>query len=228
MRWHTVVLATAFIAVASLMLDRGSAATARGGQAIFASECGSCHASNGTGTGSVPPLDGNPHVTSSDSKILIANIVNGMSGPLTVNGITYNAMMPSWQTRLSNENVAAVTTYIRSAWSNRASAVSANDVTAAGAAVSMAIGRFLYNQVCAACHGLYGSAPGRKMLAGDIDITADDPSPVIRIIKRGVPGMPGWGGQLSNADIASVLTFLRSSWGNNGGEVTPAQVEAVK
>lgn len=230
MRGLVIGLATALLVAASLICsERGSAAApARSGQEIFATECGSCHAANGSGTTSVPPLDGNPHVTSDDPKTLIGVIVNGVSGPLTVNGVGYDGTMPSWQTRLSNANVAAVATYIRSTWSNRASAVSENDVVDAGAAVSAAIGKFLYGQVCAICHGIKGSAPGRMMLAGNIDVTAENPRAVIRIVKRGAPGMPGWGRQLSNADIASVLTFVRSSWGNNGGEVTRAQVAAVR
>jgi mono/diheme cytochrome c family protein len=40
--------------------------------------------------------------------------------------------------------------------------------------------------------------------------------------------MPAWGQQLSNADIAAVVTFIRSQWGNTGAAVTEADVAAVK
>ena len=40
--------------------------------------------------------------------------------------------------------------------------------------------------------------------------------------------MPAWKGQLSNADIANVATFIRSSWGNKGSAVTEADVAKVK
>jgi mono/diheme cytochrome c family protein len=63
---------------------------------------------------------------------------------------------------------------------------------------------------------------------------------VIHAVKYGLNGkihvgtsdyngmMPAWGQQLSNADIAAVITYVRSSWGNTAGAVTEAQVAAVK
>ena len=34
--------------------------------------------------------------------------------------------------------------------------------------------------------------------------------------------------QLSNEDVAAVLTFVRNSWGNKGESVSPSEVEAVR
>jgi mono/diheme cytochrome c family protein len=39
--------------------------------------------------------------------------------------------------------------------------------------------------------------------------------------------MPAWKGQLSNAEIAAVITYIRSSWGNKASAVTEAQVAAL-
>jgi mono/diheme cytochrome c family protein len=39
--------------------------------------------------------------------------------------------------------------------------------------------------------------------------------------------MPAWKGTLTNDDIANVLTYVRSSWGNKASAVTTAQVSAV-
>jgi mono/diheme cytochrome c family protein len=39
--------------------------------------------------------------------------------------------------------------------------------------------------------------------------------------------MPPWKGQLSNADIANVITYIRTSWGNKGSAVTEADVAKV-
>lgn len=159
---------------------------------------------------------------------MIVIIVNGMSGPLVVNGTTYNAPMPSWRSRLSNADVAAVATYIRSAWGNQASAVTEEEVAAAGPAVSATIGGWIYAQTCAACHGARGTAPGTRMLSGNIDMIADDPTAIIRTVKFGKNAMPSWRGQLSDADIASVLTYIRSTWGNNAAAVTEAEVKRAK
>ncbi len=40
--------------------------------------------------------------------------------------------------------------------------------------------------------------------------------------------MPSWKGQLTAADIAAVLTYVRSAWGNNAAAVSEQQVSAVK
>jgi mono/diheme cytochrome c family protein len=39
--------------------------------------------------------------------------------------------------------------------------------------------------------------------------------------------MPAWKGQLSNAQIAAVVTYIRDAWGNKASAVTEAQVTAA-
>ena len=101
-------------------------------------------------------------------------------------------------------------------------------------------GAKVYQTNCSSCHqadgkGLAGSFPP---LAGNPTVTGD-PKTAIHIVKYGLTGkisvaghafngiMPPWGTQLSNADIASALTYVRSSWGNRASAITPAQVAAV-
>jgi mono/diheme cytochrome c family protein len=40
--------------------------------------------------------------------------------------------------------------------------------------------------------------------------------------------MPSWKGQLSAADIAAVVTYIRSAWGNKADVVTESMVSAIK
>jgi hypothetical protein len=40
--------------------------------------------------------------------------------------------------------------------------------------------------------------------------------------------MPAWAGQLTDEKIASILTYVRSEWGNNASEVTPEQIAAAR
>ena len=70
-------------------------------------------------------------------------------------------------------------------------------------------------------------------------VVVGDPTKVIHILKYGLNGkiavnghsyngmMPAWAQQLSDADIASTITFIRSAWGNKASPVTEAQVKAV-
>ena len=205
--------------------------TALSGAQIFAARCATCHQPNGVGTNVYPPLSGNPHVGASDPNEMIATIVNGRSGPLVVNGTTYNGKMPSWKGQLSNADIAAVATYVRSAWSNKASGVSEQQVAASGPAVLSAVGASIFSTKCASCHGGKGQGGGGGMfpaLAGDSLANAGDPNGLIGVIEHGRKVMPAWKGQLSAGDIAAVATFIRSAWGNKGGPVTEQDVAAVK
>jgi cbb3-type cytochrome c oxidase subunit III len=205
--------------------------TASSGAQIFAARCVTCHQSTGTGTASYPPLDGNPHIVAADPAGMIATIVNGRSGPLTVNGRTFNGTMPTWKGQLSNADIAAVATYVRGAWSNHAGGVTEQQVTAAGPAVSTAIGAAIFAAKCSTCHGASGGGGGHGMfpaLAHDALANAADPGPMLDRIAHGRSMMPAWKGQLSPGDIAAVATYVRSAWGNTGGPVTEAQVSAVK
>ena len=40
--------------------------------------------------------------------------------------------------------------------------------------------------------------------------------------------MPAWKGTLSNADVAEVITYIRSSWGNTAGKIAEKDVAAVQ
>jgi len=106
------------------------AASAEAGQKIFTTNCSSCHQANGKGQpGVFPPLAGNSVVTGPADKV-ISIVKNGLSGKISVNGTTYNGQMPAWKGTLSNNDIAAVITYIRSSWGNKASAVTAAQVAA--------------------------------------------------------------------------------------------------
>lgn len=105
-----------------------STASSLNGAALFTNNCSACHGANAEGmSGIFPPLNGTP-VTKGDKTILLKVVLRGMQGPDPVNGITYNGTMPSFGSTLSNDEVAAVLTYIRSLPKNDASAVTTNEV----------------------------------------------------------------------------------------------------
>ena len=87
----------------------------------------------------------------------------------------------------------------------------------------MARGEEVYNRSCAACHQVNGQGiPG--VFPGMIDtplITGDDVTPHIDVIVNGRSGtaMQAFGAQLSEVDIAAVITYERNAWGNNTGDV---------
>ena len=96
----------------------------------------------------------------------------------------------------------------------------------------MAKGEQVYNANCAACHqangmGVPGAFPaisGSKVATGSIDEH-------IQLVLNGRPGtaMAAFGGQLSEADVAAVVTFQRNGLGNKVGDMAqPSQVAGMK
>ena len=228
-------------ALAALWLVRapheGAAAAAPAdGKAIFTARCATCHQVTGLGGGPYPPLAGNADVTAADTANLILTVLNGRSGPIQVNGKTFSGAMPAWKDQLTNDELAAVLTYVRSAWSNHAPVVSPEQVAAARNPTALS-GAQIFAAKCATCHQSAGQGTSAyPPLAGNPHVNASDPKAMIATIVNGRSGplvvngttyngkMPTWKGQLSNADIAAVATFVRGAWGNKAGGVTEQQV----
>jgi len=99
-------------------------------------------------------------------------------------------------------------------------------------------GRSLYMDHCAKCHGDEGDGrpPAAPPLAGNRAVQMARANDAIRIVlyggfppgTEGNPrpfGMPPFYPTLQSEQIASVLTYVRSSWGNTGHPVSPEEVE---
>lgn len=111
-----------------------------------------------------------------------------------------------------------------------------------GVSSASAAGASVYSNNCSACHGATGQGtPGAfPPLAGNAAVTAADPKDIIHTVLDGRTGplsvggttyngtMPAWKSQLKPDEIAAVLTYIRSTWGNNASPVTEAQVKAAK
>jgi mono/diheme cytochrome c family protein len=109
--------------------------TAVNGAQIYAGKCAGCHQATGAGVSGVfPPLANSPWVTGSDTR-LVQILLHGIQGPIEVLGATYNGLMPAWKS-LSDEEIAAVASYVRSGFGNSAAPVSVATVAAERARTS--------------------------------------------------------------------------------------------
>jgi mono/diheme cytochrome c family protein len=119
--------ALTFATALSLLVHIPAATAAVTGVQIYSQRCSSCHQADGMGTPNVfPPLARNPDVTG-PAKPPIHAVLYGLSGR-KIHGKTYAMQMPAWKATLSDADVAAVVTYIRSSFGNRAPAVTPADV----------------------------------------------------------------------------------------------------
>jgi nitrite reductase (NO-forming)/hydroxylamine reductase len=99
------------------------------GEAIYLANCAACHQPTGTGlAGAFPPLAGSDFLKG-DRKAVMGAALFGLSGPVTVNGVEYNGVMPSMG-HLPDEDLAAALSYVFNAWGNDGAAVSVEEVAA--------------------------------------------------------------------------------------------------
>ena len=96
------------------------------GKRLFVNNCVTCHQANGQGLAGVyPPLAGSDWVNGSE-EALVRILIHGLSGPVVVNGATYNGAMPAFGPLGSNwkdDKIAHVLTYIRQEWGNKGAPV---------------------------------------------------------------------------------------------------------
>jgi mono/diheme cytochrome c family protein len=102
-------------------------------------------------------------------------------------------------------------------------------------------GASVYGQSCAGCHAPTGTGVAGQFppLAGN-DFVTGDKKKVIGVVLNGLNGkitvkgqtynnaMPPWKGQLTNKQIADVITYIRNAWGNKADAVTEAEVAGYK
>ncbi len=103
-------------------------AATRAGQVIYVDNCSACHTASGAGIPRLfPALAKAPSIQSDDPTSLIRVVLQGAQSVAT-DGAPTGPAMPALGWKLSDEEVAAVVTYIRTAWGNAASTVAAGDV----------------------------------------------------------------------------------------------------
>jgi mono/diheme cytochrome c family protein len=84
--------------------------------------CAQCHKPTGLGQeGLAPPLLDSEWVLGPHERI-VRIVLNGVQGPVNVNGRTYHLEMPSLSA-LGDDDIASVLTYVRRAWDHDASPV---------------------------------------------------------------------------------------------------------
>lgn len=93
-------------------------------------------------------------------------------------------------------------------------------------------GKDIYEAICQGCHmpdgkgsqGAGSALLGYPALAGDVKLTAG--AYPAMVVVRGQKAMPQFGTQLNDTQIANVVNYIRTEWGNKW--TTPATPEQVK
>jgi alcohol dehydrogenase (quinone), cytochrome c subunit len=145
---------------------------------------------------------------------------------------------------MSDDDVDAVASYLESLPAKSAQqAFTYSDVMTVALRNSPANqpGSSVYSGYCASCHGFdaKGFAPYMPALAGNPVVVDDNPVSLINevlnasipLVANGTPNayrMPQFRQQLSDQDIAEVVTFIRNQWGNQAPAVSAQQVATLR
>jgi mono/diheme cytochrome c family protein len=98
------------------------------GEVVYGRMCAVCHGFDGEGRPpAFPPLARSEWVTDDDER-LIGIVLDGLSGEIMVRGERYNGLMIGFRKQLSDEEIAAVLSYIRSSWGNDAPPITPEEV----------------------------------------------------------------------------------------------------
>lgn len=118
--------------------DAGSSSEAQRiaqGRQVYQQQCLTCHQADGQGLGGIYPTLRQTRWSEGDKGRLIRLVLHGMDGPVEVKGQTYDTLMQPLS-YLTDEEIAAVLTFVRQNFGNDASSVTPEEVAAVRSASS--------------------------------------------------------------------------------------------
>ncbi|OLF54310.1 c-type cytochrome [Pseudomonas chlororaphis] len=174
-----------------------------------------------------------------------ADIVKFLKTGRNQHAVVYGSMTEAFNNStqfMSDDDLGAIAHYLKSLPGNPAQDGAPWSYQAASAAARPdAPGAHTYVTRCASCHGLDGLGQPESIppLAGATSaLTRETASAInitlngsLRVVAAGVPDayrMPAFREQLSDREIADVLSFIRGTWGNQGGAVDAQAVTALR
>jgi mono/diheme cytochrome c family protein len=188
-------------------------------------------------TGEMRPWSA-PNLTSAASGLgswsvddIATYLKEGRNAHVSVSGPMNEVIMNSTR-HLTDADVRAMAVYLKSLPANEAG------MTAPASDDAMAAGSLLYDVHCGTCHlptGAGSEDTGTSLAGVSPLVQANDPASLINIILYGPPlpepplpakwkKMEPFGEKLTDEEVAQLASFVRGSWNNKAGAVTPAQV----
>lgn len=98
------------------------------GKQVYMQVCFACHMPDGKGMPNVFPPLAKSDFLMADRERAMRIVLKGLTGPVTVNGATYNSAMPAQESTLTEQQIADALTYVTNSFGNSADAFSVDDV----------------------------------------------------------------------------------------------------
>jgi mono/diheme cytochrome c family protein len=142
---------------------------------------------------------------------------------------------------LNDEDIRAMAVYLKGLAQGSSPEKAAAPLPSAESSLLLSLGKQIYDRECASCHGAtgLGMPPHYPPLAGNQSIEmASAVNPIRMVLNGGYPpgtagnpmpyGMPPFAHRLSDDEVAAVVTYIRTSWGNRGGPVSARQANELR
>jgi alcohol dehydrogenase (quinone), cytochrome c subunit len=176
---------------------------------------------------------------------IVATLRTARNAQQSVIGAPMSDVVVHSTQNLNEADLQAIAAYLKTLTPSSGDSLkfAANPATAAALAKGHEANRGaeLYDDNCAACHHTDGAGSPKALpkIAGNSSVLAEDPNSLIRLVLAGsaLPGttaapsalgMPGFAWRLSNQEAAELLTFIRTSWGNQASSVSASEVARVR
>jgi mono/diheme cytochrome c family protein len=150
--------------------------------------------------------------------------------------VVYNSLQ-----YLSDGDIRAMAVYLKSLAEGSPPSAAATSIPTAESSLLLSLGKTVYDSRCASCHGEDGSGkpPQYPPLAKNQSIEMESAVNSIRMVLNGgyppgtvgnpTPyGMPPFAQLLSDNEVAAVVTYIRTSWGNRGTAVSARQANELR
>ena len=165
---------------------------------------------------------------------------NGLSRRGAVYGpmaeVVYNSLQ-----YLNDSDIRAMAVYLKGLAQGTSPEKPAPPLPSAESSLLVSLGKPIYDRECASCHGATGQGmpPNYPPLAGNQSIQMTSAVNAIRMVLNGgyapgtagnpMPyGMPPFAQRLSDDEVAAVVTYIRTSWGNRGEPVSARQANELR
>jgi mono/diheme cytochrome c family protein len=154
-------------------------------------------------------------------------------GPMA--DVVYNSLQ-----YLSDDDTKAMAVYLKSI-STDSPTPPVSHLSHAESSLLLNLGKTVYDRQCSSCHGVNGEgkAPDYPPLAGNQSIQMESAvNPIRMVLNGGYPpgtqgnpmpyGMPPFSVSLSDDEVAAVVSYIRTSWGNRGTTISAAQANELR
>jgi mono/diheme cytochrome c family protein len=155
-------------------------------------------------------------------------------GPMA--DVVYNSLQ-----YMSDDDTRAMAVYLKGLAQGSSPDKPAPPLPSPESSLLLSLGKPIYDKQCASCHGAegLGKPPHYPPLAGNQSIQMSSAVNAIRMVLNGgyppgtagnpMPyGMPPFAQALSDDEIAAVVTYIRTSWGNRGAAVSARQANELR